>query len=78
MAEWNRLKKIKALVMASVELTRDGYLVAIRLEDDGMPGNILTVARGRTVDAAFNRAMEEAEQLPPQKLESEIAYQRKR
>lgn len=77
MAEWSRLRETDVPLMAIVELVRDGYLVSIRLEDDGMPGDIIASGVGRTVDAAYNRAMGEVEKLSVE-AEAEAAQQRKR
>ena len=58
---WNRLGDWDIELMAVVEVTRGGYIVSIRKGEDGIPGDIITVDRRRTVDAAFNRAMDAAD-----------------
>ncbi len=58
---WKRLDAWDIELMAVVEVTRDAMLVSIRRGEDGIPGDIISVATGRTADVAFKRAMNEAD-----------------
>jgi hypothetical protein len=64
--DWNENENNPELA-AAVQTTRDGFLVSIRYVKEGWVEDIVgdkraAVATGRTVDAAFARAMRIAEE----------------
>jgi hypothetical protein len=68
--EWNQ-RRSNPTIMAVVETSPSGFIVSVRYDDEGHPGDIVSgrsgsaVANRRTVEAAFDRAMDVAEDQGP-------------
>lgn len=66
--DWARLSNQSIPLAAVVEVVRDGFLVSIRKMKEGWIDDIVSdrdaaVATGRTVEIAFRRAMDKAEEI---------------
>ena len=61
LSQWNRDPENEPPVMAVIGTLTRGFLVSIHVDDDGFVGNVIATGEGRTVEAAFNRAMRAAE-----------------